>query len=451
MRYQGNALTVWFIPRNHYEGGITIPLDQQPIVKDKWYAEGIMAYSCATMEDEVAVSHAQILFEGRIQELYPDPEIQGGKIALVAVNNNIVRKPPNSFDRMHASLMKQVAYNQRVLSAEKEIAGINCDIRDFLIQMRATPEEPIIVCVNTGPSPKRHEQHLGGQLWIQGSRQMTATNIQFDGMPNDGVSVCLSAVAKAVEWTHTLEDDFKKRPTQRLIVYPPSLNYLAEVLSAGDSDPDPVAEHSIAYNRIFAACARYESSPVFYCSDQPELMPGGVAEKVSKWMNASDQVSVGSRVQVLEDGSDVCNSESDSDNEDHGSVLKDAYKDIQTNSNGDPTHSSHKMTTEQANAARAASHQALCSVPPEPVYERNVTPMNSDNEDEVPMSIDQERSLGWGKRKAGVLPKMNSQGSESTHGMTTRSKAKNANGAGCLRPGVGSESTDTCVAKGNPS
>jgi hypothetical protein len=45
---------------------------------------------------------------------YFDPEVQGGEIALVATNNNIVQKAPNSLDRMHAPLPKQVAYNQRI-------------------------------------------------------------------------------------------------------------------------------------------------------------------------------------------------------------------------------------------------------------------------------------------------------------------------------------------------
>jgi hypothetical protein len=54
--------------------------------------------------------------------------------------DNIVRKPPNSLDRMHASLPKQVAYNQRILSAENEIAGINCDIASF--SRRCPPTHP---------------------------------------------------------------------------------------------------------------------------------------------------------------------------------------------------------------------------------------------------------------------------------------------------------------------
>jgi hypothetical protein len=67
---------------------------------------------------------------------------------------------------------------------------------------------------------------------------MTATNTLFEGMTNDAVSVTLSAVAEAVEWTHTLEDGLPKRPTQRVIVYPPSLHHLADVLVSGDPNLD---------------------------------------------------------------------------------------------------------------------------------------------------------------------------------------------------------------------
>jgi hypothetical protein len=112
------------------------------------------------LPDQYVPNSAQILLGGRLQERYDDPEVQGGRIALIASNNNIVQKPPNSLDRMHASLPKQVAYNQRVLSAENEIAGINCDIGEFLSQMSANPTEPVIICVNAGESLKRHEQHL---------------------------------------------------------------------------------------------------------------------------------------------------------------------------------------------------------------------------------------------------------------------------------------------------
>jgi hypothetical protein len=82
---------------------------------------------------------------------YPGPEVQGGKIALIVdKNNNFVQQPPHCLDRMHASLPKQVAYNQRILKAGAEIHGINCDLAKFLTDMNLTPEVPVIVCVDAG-------------------------------------------------------------------------------------------------------------------------------------------------------------------------------------------------------------------------------------------------------------------------------------------------------------
>jgi hypothetical protein len=92
------------------------------------------------------------LFGRRLQERYDDSEVQGGKIALIETNNQVVQKPPNSLDHMHSSFVKHVAYNQRVLRAEDAIAGINCDVADSLAGMSADPAEPVTIRVNSGES-----------------------------------------------------------------------------------------------------------------------------------------------------------------------------------------------------------------------------------------------------------------------------------------------------------
>jgi hypothetical protein len=121
MRYQGNALEVWYTPTAHLVGGLDTPLAEDPIPKDKWITEEVIALSYPSMRDQFAQQSAEILFGGRLQERYPDPEVHGGKIALIASNNNRVQKPPNSLDRMHASLPKQVSYNQRVLRLKTKL------------------------------------------------------------------------------------------------------------------------------------------------------------------------------------------------------------------------------------------------------------------------------------------------------------------------------------------
>jgi hypothetical protein len=255
MRYQGNALKVWFTPTASMTGGLDKPLAEAPVPKDKWVSTEAVVLTYPPMPDQYAQKSAELLFGGRSQERYDDPEVQGGRIALIALFHNIVEKPPDCLHRMHASLPKQVAYSQRVLSAENEKAGINCSIGEFLSQMSASPDDQVIICVNAGESLKRYEQHLAGQLSLQSDRQMTATNVQFDGMSNDATSVTLTAVAEAVEWSHVLETCLPSRITQRVVICPPSLSKLETVLVTGNIGLDIENGHDIAYHRILSACA----------------------------------------------------------------------------------------------------------------------------------------------------------------------------------------------------
>jgi hypothetical protein len=48
---------------------------------------------------------------------------------------------------MHSTFLKQFAYNRRVLSAEKEVAGINRDIEDFLSELSNDPAEQLVISV----------------------------------------------------------------------------------------------------------------------------------------------------------------------------------------------------------------------------------------------------------------------------------------------------------------
>jgi hypothetical protein len=295
-----------------------------------------------------------------------------GKNALIASNNNIAQKPPNPLDRMHASLPKQVAYNQRVLSAENEIAGINCDIGGFLSQLSVDPSEPVIICANAGESLKRHEQHVGGQLWLQSNRQMTATNIQFDGMSNDATSVSLAAVAEVVEWSHILETCLPKRTTQRVVIYPPSLSKLKTVLVTGNIGLDMEDGHDIAYQRILSACSLHASPPAFFSADSRDFGGLDIGDKVQAWMYTAAQVLIGDRRQVLEDGPDTCNSESDSENEGHGEVLSGMYTaDIPVDSKGRPIDARHTLSAKQTsphltstNPPRALRAVVRCSQEP---------------------------------------------------------------------------------------
>jgi hypothetical protein len=91
------------------------------------------------MPDEYVQSSTALLFGGSVQERHDDPEVQVRKIALIAKTNNKVQKPPNSLNRMHATRGKHAAYNQSLLKAEEEVAGINCDVAGFINHCIALP------------------------------------------------------------------------------------------------------------------------------------------------------------------------------------------------------------------------------------------------------------------------------------------------------------------------
>jgi hypothetical protein len=105
---------------------------------------------------------------------------------------------------------------QRVLEAESEIAGINCDLPHFLEDM--STDEPVFVCINSSEEMKREEEAISGQLWIQGDRQMTASNKAPEGMANTRDSALLYAAAEAVTWNHASQPD-SPRKGQRVIIF----------------------------------------------------------------------------------------------------------------------------------------------------------------------------------------------------------------------------------------
>jgi hypothetical protein len=268
---------------------------------------------------------------------------------------------------------------------------------------------------------------------MQADRRMTATNIPFPGMTNDSESACLAGVAEAVEWAHVMDNGLLKRPTQRVVIYPPTLTEFSRVLSGDTSN---LAEgHEIAYQRISNACSRYEPPPAFYSADSKDF--GGIdPSKVPSWMNAAAQVSVGGRRQVLEDGADVCNSESDSENEDHGEESKGVYTpDVPLDSKVRPIDARHELSSAQADTLRAQAAQPPRPSTPTPV---GSTPPKSDTPPKSPRKS--------GKKAAPQAP------AESDHPMTNRSgKSKSASRAGSSRPAAGSGQKDTCVTNGHPS
>jgi hypothetical protein len=183
---------------------------------------------------------------------------------------------------------------------------------------------------------------------MQGDRKMSVDNVPLPGMANDSSAALLTAVVEAVEWKHPTELPTGKRPGQHVIVYPPELDRLQAVLSSERNAWDVAEGQEEACERIVSARDNFEHPPIFFSTDQEELKQYVDPAKIDEWMTTASEIAAGSRRQVPENGPDVMNSESDSDNEQHGDMIMNGYVGISANSNSDPTGSEHHMTTSQA-------------------------------------------------------------------------------------------------------
>jgi hypothetical protein len=99
-----------------------------------------------------------------------------------------VQTPPDSLDRIHACLQKQVAFNQRILKNEELISGVNVDLADFLQGM--SMEAHLVACANVGGRMRGTQP-----VWNQEGRQMIASCLPLDGLGNSCEEVALSGIA----------------------------------------------------------------------------------------------------------------------------------------------------------------------------------------------------------------------------------------------------------------
>jgi hypothetical protein len=295
--------------------------------------------------------------------------------------------------------LKQVAYNQRIMKPEEDISGINCDIAEFVSQMSSTEE--VIICVNGSQEMNTGETAMAGQLWIQGDRMMTAANPAFPGMSNSKESAILSATAEAFEWRNdALEQPDPPRKGQRVIIYPKDLWGLEEVLAMGDPNVEAEDGHEIAYRRIFAAAAQFESTPTFLKEDCESILSDPKkAELVPQWMCLAERAAIRSRPRVLEDGPDTPNSDDEAKEDVKPDELTGAYT-----SEMDPKLGPKKLSPLEVSQQKAAAQvlkefassspsRFTTSSSPEVSSDfgnsivnsaqssRQPTPMNSDNED----------------------------------------------------------------------
>jgi hypothetical protein len=229
MRYVSNSIRIWYVPQVTFsEGEYTRPFGEESCPKDKWFSESdLMAFTIPTTPDDQIGEIPTLIFgpDHWLQERYDDPEVQGGKIALIASKHIRVQKPPSFLDHMQSRYLKQVAYNDRIIQAEKEIAAINADIPDFLCEMTLDPADQVVVVVNGSEEMKRDEEAFTGQLWMQSDRHMTAANPPIYGDARSREGAILSAMVEALSWKHVLEDASPgPRRGQRVIIYPKRLD-----------------------------------------------------------------------------------------------------------------------------------------------------------------------------------------------------------------------------------
>jgi hypothetical protein len=291
---------------------------------------------------------------------------------------------------MQSTFSKQVAYNQRIMEAESAIAGINCEVPHFLEDM--TIEEPVYVCINSSEEMKRDEQAIAGQLWVQGDRQLTASNAAPEGMANTRDSALLYAAAEAVTWNHASQPN-EPRKGQRVIIYPKDLPQLDEFLVTCNPTVDPEDGHPVAYETILRESAKFEITPLFLREDSnPVISDPTLAAKVPEWLAISRQVATGNRRRVLENGRDVPNSSDEDDENMKPDKLTGMYTAEMDPKVGPKVLSPTEGAFQRA-AGRAMKEQS------QPAQERVPLASPANSEDEW-MPDDQRKALNRGKKLA---------------------------------------------------
>jgi hypothetical protein len=143
-------------------------------------------------------------------------------------------------------------------------------------------------------------------------------------MGNTREEVALSGIADALAWRHALEmpdgPDFVPLG-RRIVVYPEFLDKLGPIFETGDLSLDPVESRRPAYEAILTQSISWPvtSRPIMLPAGDQRLslwLPGDW--NVFGWMLDARRIAVSGYWQVLEDGPDVCDSESDAEYSDDG-------------------------------------------------------------------------------------------------------------------------------------
>jgi hypothetical protein len=153
---------------------------------------------------------------------------------------------------------------------------------------------------------------------------MDASCRPLDGLGTSREEIALSGIVDVLSWRHVFEkaeDQSLPRPVQRVIVYPKFLEKLDAVLSSGDISADSEYCRAPAYEAILLQSMSWpvDRHPILLPERDARLShwPDLVAN-AAKWMQDAKRTAIGNCRQVLEDGPDKCDSESDNEYRDDG-------------------------------------------------------------------------------------------------------------------------------------
>jgi hypothetical protein len=269
-------------------------------------------------------------------------------------------------------------------------------------------DDPVYVCVNSSEEMNRNERSIAGQLWIQGERNMTASNLSPDGMADTKDSALLAAVAEAVSWNHASQPD-QPRQGQRIIIYPEHLTQMDEFLTTCDPSADQEDGHSLAYNTILQEQAKHVNTPIIV-NESSEFVTADpvLSQLVPDWMSKAEQIATGCRQRTLEDGRDVQNSDDQDDEDMKPDELTGMYTAEMLDSEGKPKSGPKVLTAAEANRQRSAARAVKSSkvlttsqtapvtsqsvpVPPQVVLKPLPTPLLDSEEEYPPQKPDPPR------------------------------------------------------------
>jgi hypothetical protein len=188
---------------------------------------------------------------------------------------------------------------------------------------------------------------------------MTAMNKVVEGLDDSRESVALSGVYEALAWRHAMGtsiDPNYKRSGQRVIVYPKFLDKLGTVLATGNVGFDTGGNRDLAYEKILEERASWQKQVclILLPEDSMNLTSWpALVQHSREWMEDAKRIAVAGYRQVLEDGPDKCDSESDAEYSDHGETWQ--YSEM-LGLDGKPKGGRPQcLTTAHANALRAAA------------------------------------------------------------------------------------------------